>query len=41
MVHSNFESLKTVNVRAFFNTVKKRDLRDNSKKQGEDDPKKS
>ena len=41
MVHSNFESLKMVNVRTFFNTVKKRDLRDNSKKQGEDNPKKS
>lgn len=30
-----------VNVRKFFNTVKKHDLRDNSKKQGEDDSKKS
>ena len=30
-----------VNVRTFFNTVKKRDLPDNSRKQGEDDPKNS
>ena len=40
-MHSNFDSLKMVNVRTFFSTVKKRDLRDNSKKQGEYDPKKS
>ena len=30
-----------VNVRTFFNTVKKRDLPDNFRKQGEDDPKNS
>ena len=30
-----------VNVRTFFNTVKKRDLPDNFRKQGENDPKNS
>ena len=40
IVHSNFESF-IMDVRKFFNTGKKRDFSDDSKKQGVDDPKKA